>query len=173
MVNETQIAIAVSSCLLGHNVRYDGTNKYNDLMCSDICKQFHCVAVCPEYAVGLGVPRSPLKLVIENRQMRMLAVDAEHTDISDRVIKYADFFLEAYPKICGYIFKSKSPSCGLRNIPIFNGTGDVARKGQGVFSQRVTVLRPSLPVIDELGIQDKLLRTTFIRQIKEFAQQLN
>ena len=172
MVNETQIAIAVSSCLLGHNVRYDGNNKYNDLLVSDICKHFQCVAICPEYAIGLGVPRSPLQLVVENQQVRMLAVDVEHADISGRVIKYADFFLEAFPKICGYIFKSKSPSCGLRDIPIYNITGDVVQKGQGVFSQRVTGLRPSLPVIDELEIQDNHLRTAFTREVTEFAQQL-
>ena len=53
--------IMVSACLLGDNVKYDGTNnKNNELI--NFLKDYEVIKVCPECLGGLTIPRSPSEI---------------------------------------------------------------------------------------------------------------
>ena len=55
------IRLGISSCLLGQKVRYDGNHRHDQLHhrhAWEILSEF--VPVCPEVAIGLGVPRPPI-----------------------------------------------------------------------------------------------------------------
>ena len=90
-VAENRISLGVSSCLLGHKVRYDGDDKLNAIIEKDICTQFHCIPLCPEYAVGLGVPRNPVQLVQTNDSIHVLSVSDRSLNITALLQQYADF----------------------------------------------------------------------------------
>lgn len=56
---EKQITLGISSCLLGHKVRYNGGHKRSSFCVNTLDKFFHFEPVCPEMAIGLGTPESP------------------------------------------------------------------------------------------------------------------
>ena len=58
---EGTIRIAVSSCLLGKEVRFDGVHK-RDRFITDLFGSFvEWVPVCPEVEVGMATPRPALR----------------------------------------------------------------------------------------------------------------
>ena len=114
------IILGVSSCLLGHNVRYNGEHKLNQIIAHTICSQFQCIAICPEYAIGLGVPRKPVQLVKNENKVKVLGVEEPNKDITQSILHYADCILSIHPNLCGYIFKARSPSCGVTDTPVFD-----------------------------------------------------
>lgn len=57
-----RIRIAISSCLLGEKVRFDGGHKRAAYVTEVLANYFDLVPVCPEVAIGMGVPREPIHL---------------------------------------------------------------------------------------------------------------
>ena len=168
----TNYAIAVSSCLLGHKIRYDGNDKRNKVVEEEICNRFSCIPVCPEYAIGLGVPRHPVHLVQIGGSIRVLGVSDSSQDITDLLGDYADFVCNSLPQICGYIFKARSPSCGLIDTPVFNERNDEISKGRGAYASRIALRKPTLPVIDEIHLAVPAMRIDFIQRVENYARHL-
>ena len=54
--------IFVSACLLGENCKYNGGNNYSEKV-ADFIKGHEVVALCPEVAGGLPVPRACAEIV--------------------------------------------------------------------------------------------------------------
>ncbi|WP_455367057.1 DUF523 domain-containing protein, partial [Kaarinaea lacus] len=77
-----KIHIGVSSCLLGHKVRYDGQGKKHSYVLK-LCEQFTCIAICPEYAIDLGVPRPPLHLVQLTNGIHARGIANPKQDVTD------------------------------------------------------------------------------------------
>ena len=107
--------IMVSACLLGNNVKYDGTNnKKDDLI--NFLKDFEVISVCPECLGGLSIPRSPSEIVGER------VINKEGLDVTNEFILGANKTLaiakENNIKIA--ILKKNSPSCGSNYI--YDGT---------------------------------------------------
>lgn len=125
--------IAISACLAGQQVRYDGASKSLPEM--DLFEQqFQLVAICPEVGAGLGVPRPPVQLVQTALGLRALGRDDASLDVSDHLIAYRQSScsdLSAQP-ISGYIFKSRSPSCGLHSTPVFDDKGQLLHLSSGL-----------------------------------------
>ena len=110
-----KIKIAVSSCLLGEAVRYDGTDKYIEKI-TELAAEYTLVSLCPEMAVGMGVPRPPIHLVEVNNEIQVLAVDDSSKNMTKLLSEYGREVAVEYKDICGYIFKKNSPSCGTKNV---------------------------------------------------------
>ncbi|MGD8592340.1 MAG: 2-thiouracil desulfurase family protein [Gammaproteobacteria bacterium] len=169
---ENRISLGVSSCLLGHKVRYDGDDKLNAIIEKDICTQFHCIPLCPEYAVGLGVPRNPVQLVQTNDSIHVLSVSDRSLNITALLQQYADFVSTALPQLSGYIFKARSPSCGLTDTPIHDSNNRVIGTGRGMYAGQITHRNNTLPVIDEIQLADPARRREFIRRVQSYCLQL-
>ena len=167
-----RIAIGVSSCLLGHKVRYDGSDKRNSIVGNQICNYFDCRPICPEYAIGLGVPRDPIQLVKLDTGIRALKVADKTIDVTYPLVQYAAYVFNALPQICGYVFKARSPSCGLTDTPIYNQSGDVNAKGRGVYANQICELKNSLPVIDEIQLAILEARQEFIREVERYSRSI-
>lgn len=58
-----QAKIAISACLLGAEVRFNGGHKESRLCSRALTQHFEFVPLCPEVAIGLGIPRQPVRLV--------------------------------------------------------------------------------------------------------------
>ena len=164
------ITVAVSSCLMGHKVRFDGADKRSAIVELEICGRFRCVPLCPEYAIGLGVPRAPIQLVRDGDDIRVLGVSNNAMDVTLSLQKYADFISSTLPQICGYVFKARSPSCGLQDTPVFDLHGIEIDKRGGAYASQIVDLVQNLPVIDEIQLEDMQLRTKFIKKVEDYAQ---
>jgi uncharacterized protein YbgA (DUF1722 family) len=66
----------------------------------------------------------------------------------------------------GYVFKAKSPSCGIRAIPRYREDGRAAdHAGRGLYASRVLSAFPLLAVEDEGRLADPGLREAFVERI--------
>lgn len=165
----SKIAVAVSSCLVGHKVRYDGNDKKSDIVQNTLCDYFDCRPICPEIAIGLGVPREPIQIVKIDNELRVLGVNEKTIDVTDALVRYADFICDVLPEICGFIFKSRSPSCGLFDVPIFNKYNLQIGSGAGIFASRICHGKATLPVIDEIGLAEPERLQNFIREVEYYS----
>ncbi len=145
--------VAISACLLGKAVRYDGRNKQHSLISNiflrQLKKQLEVIPFCPETAIGLGVPRDKIELVRQNDEsIRVLGV-VDHTwDVTEALQSYADTFLKQYPNLMYFIVKSRSPSCGYNSTPVFVNGLEVAM-GSGMFVQSLLHIKPDIKIINE------------------------
>jgi uncharacterized protein YbgA (DUF1722 family) len=65
--------------------------------------------------------------------------------------------------LCGFIFKSHSPSCGISGVKLFGYNGAPPRRcGIGVFARAAQNRFPLLPAADETGMRDPATREAFI-----------
>jgi len=173
MVEKPLIRLGVSSCLLGENVRYDGGHKLEPLLEKVFGAHVEWVSVCPEVAIGLGVPRN--KIQLENRDgMTKLIMPLTAADYTDPMIAYADDWLAGDGDgVYGMILKSKSPSCGIKGVKVAGaglGAGHgLAGQGRGIFSDTVALRVNGLPVIDEVGLKTLWIRELFISQVIDYA----
>lgn len=157
-----RITIAVSSCLLGENVRFDGGNKLSNVITSELGRHFSLLGVCPEMAIGMGVPRKPVQVVRIDNGLRVRGVEDSRVDVTDRLLAYASNFAKHHAGICGYVFKQRSPSCGLGETPLFNLQGQEIGLTDGLFAGMIKKLLPDLPLADELQIENTPTRNVFI-----------
>ncbi|MBT3922459.1 MAG: DUF523 domain-containing protein [Nitrospina sp.] len=166
---KVKFKIGVSSCLLGEPVRYNGEHKYNQAVIDLLGDRFEAMPVCPEVEMGMGVPREPVQIVMGNECL--VGVESgKHWDMNGFNSKKLDEL--AQQNLSGYIFKSRSPSCGPEGIPVYSETGQAqAETSAGVFAQAFMKSFPSLPVIDEEALQDRQTRENFIARVIEGAKQ--
>jgi uncharacterized protein YbbK (DUF523 family) len=163
--NTGEVTIAVSSCLLGENVRYDGGNKFSNIVTSELGRYFRLLGVCPEMAIGMGVPRKPVQVVQLNRELRVRGVEDARMDVTDQLYAYASNFTKQHTNICGYVFKQRSPSCGLGETPLFNEQGEEVGQTDGLFAGLIKKMMPDLPLIDEQQIENAQARDAFINAV--------
>ncbi|MEG3638905.1 YbgA family protein [Magnetococcus sp. PR-3] len=161
------ITLGVSQCLLGNEVRYDGGHKHDRYITHILSDHFQLKSLCPEVEAGLGIPREPMHLqqaeptprVISIRTLRDLT--APLTQWSEQ--KAASL---AQQRLCGFIFKSKSPSCGMQRVKQYTDQGmPVNSAGVGVFAQAFMAHNPMVPVEEEGRLRDAALRENFIERI--------
>ena len=158
--------IGISSCLLGQPVRYDGTDKRDDFICRTLSNQFELNPLCPEVSAGLGAPRPPVKLVGDIKHPQALGVEDATLNVTEALETFSHAWLHQPETISGYILKSRSPSCGLWDTPIFDGASDIQTKGAGIFARILTEHDPLLPVEDETGINNPARRKNFITRVE-------
>ncbi|TDD74322.1 DUF1722 domain-containing protein [Actinomadura darangshiensis] len=164
----------MSSCLLGAPVRYNGGHSRDRFLTGPLAAHVDWVSVCPEIEIGLGAPRPTLRLLSDGR----IVTRDETSDHTGAMTKLAEDRLPDLADIDGYVFKSRSPSCGLQNLPRYASgrPGErtdgqpVDRGGRGVFAALVTDALPELPVEEEGRLRDPVLREHFVERIFAHAR---
>jgi len=163
-----KIKIAVSSCLLGEAVRYDGTDKHIQVITQQLGNKYNLVSLCPEMAVGMGVPRPPIHLVETNTGIQVVGVANPANNVTKSLVSYANNVVNNNVEISGYIFKKHSPSCGTKNVKVMSSQGNYERRGQGIYAAAIMAALPSLPVIDEEEFLDQRLREVFLEKVENY-----
>jgi uncharacterized protein YbbK (DUF523 family) len=158
-----KIKMGISTCLLGEKVRYDGGHKLDRYITETLGQYFDYVPVCPEVEYGLPIPREALRLVGDPALPRLLTVRTG-IDHTDGMLEWAERKLgELEPEeLCGFIFKSRSPSSGLRGVKVYTASGMPSHSGTGIFANAFTRRNPLIPVTDDGRLHDPSLRETFI-----------
>src|SRR3954451_349326 len=86
--DDEPLRIGVSACLLGEEVRFDGGHKRERFVTDELGRYARFVPVCPEVAVGMGIPREPERLYRVGERTRMVAA-ASGKDRTERLEAYA------------------------------------------------------------------------------------
>jgi uncharacterized protein YbbK (DUF523 family) len=167
---DTGINIGISSCLLGHPVRYDGRHNYCASMIDQLRQHFRCIPICPEVEIGLGVPRAPIKLY-RGKCNQIQAINDDNQDLSTALRYYADYIQQLHPDLGGYVFKSRSPSCGKNSVSLLNKNDQEITKTSGVYCRRLSDLYEEMPMVEDIDLITKDQIKQFITQVKRYSQQ--
>ncbi len=160
------VALGVSTCLLGERVRYDGELKRDLFVRYTLGRWVEFVPICPEAECGFGVPREACYLAGDPSEPQMITCDTKR-DLTDIIISWSLRKLRRLREkdLRGFIFKSRSPSCGLGDVLLLTREGDWRREGTGIFAALFRRNFPDLPVIDERALKDRRLRRRFIEEV--------
>ncbi|WP_285589260.1 DUF523 and DUF1722 domain-containing protein [Herbidospora sp. NBRC 101105] len=160
--------VGVSSCLIGEPVRFNGGHSRDRFLAGELADHVDWVPFCPEIEAGLGTPRETLRLESRPEEGERLMLRKSRVDLTATMREVAGRRI-ATLEVDGYVFKSKSPSCGIHGIPVYEDDHPV-RRTRGVFAQRVIDAYPLLPVEDEGRLNDAVLREQFVERIFAHAR---
>lgn len=166
------VRIGISACLLGQKVRYNGGDKRAPSLLKAFGPIVEWVAVCPEVEIGLGVPREPIQLVRAGARAVRLRGARSRADHTVAMRRYAKQRLDelAALRLSGYILKSGSPSCGLRDVPVHDPDGPgPPRAGKGLFAAALLNRFPDLPIEEESRLADARCRKEFLQRVLAYA----
>jgi len=164
------IKVGISSCLLGNEVRYDGRHSRNTCILDSMSDLVELLPFCPEVAIGMSIPRPPINLVRIEGEIRVRGVHDKTHDVTDALNKYAMSLAEQFEDISGYIFKSRSPSCGLDDVDVYDGdTQQVIDTSSGQFAKIIAQQHPSLPIENELRLENETIRNDFIKRVQVYS----
>jgi uncharacterized protein YbbK (DUF523 family) len=163
-----KILLGVSACLLGENVRYDGGNSHDPFLTGTLGRYVEYVPVCPEVECGLTVPREAMRLEGDPGSPQLMTTITRQ-DMTDLLENWAHRRVNELEKnnLSGFIFKSRSPSCGMELVKLFNEEGAFLLKGAGLFARIFMAHFPLLPVEDEARLSDPYLRENFIKLVSD------
>ena len=162
-----KIRIGVSACLMGEKVRYDGQHKHDSYITGTLANWFDFVPVCPEFELGLGVPRETMRLEGDPEHPRLITHKTRR-DLTDSMLGWCGQRVQELEteNLCGFIFKSKSPSSGMERVKVYPlGGGMPQNKGRGLFANAFMKHFPLLPVEEEGRLNDNGIRENFIERV--------
>jgi len=160
------IRLGISTCLLGENVRYDGGHKLDRFLTDTLGQYVEYVPVCPEVECGLPIPRESMHLEGDPGSPRLVTLRTKQ-DMTERMVSWAEKRVVELEKegLCGFIFKSDSPSSGMERVRVYNEKGMPVKRGVGMFARIFMEHYPLLPVEDEGRLHDPKLRENFVERI--------
>jgi uncharacterized protein YbbK (DUF523 family) len=163
--------LGVSACLLGQKVRYDGGHKLDPFLADALGRYVEWVPVCPEVEMGLPVPRETMQLVGDPAAPRLVTTETG-VDYTERMQAWAAERLEqlAGMGLSGFVFKARSPSCGLLGVRIHGPGESPEGSGRGLFADAFARRFPRLPVEEEDRLQDARLCAAFVERIFEVTK---
>ena len=167
-LSTTKPRVAISACLCGRNVRYDGDNKLaiNNISL-ELLNKIEWVEICPEVYMGLGVPRPPMNLYKDSIGKYWLKEVDTQKDLTPLAYDKFQELLEGLGHIDAWVLKSKSPSCGYQSTPIYQMNSDNEYVlANGLFVECIFTSINNALVFDEKVFQS-------LDSYKEFLQKLN
>lgn len=169
---EEAIPLGISTCLLGENVRYNGGHKRDRFILHTLGDYFSYVPVCPEVECGMSIPRESMRLVGTEDEYRLITHKSKE-DKTEQMVAWAEKRLKELEtkELCGYIFKSKSPSSGLYRVKIYSPDGKrVWNTGSGIWAGMFAAHFPLIPVEEDGRLHDPALRENFIERVFVFKR---
>ena len=170
MERRPPIRIAVSGCLLGEAVRYDGGHRRSETVAGALGEAFELVSECPEVGIGLGVPRPKIRLERNPGETRLLGSRGEDLTplMDDYARQAATRFDEA--RVAGIVLKSRSPSCGMGDVKLHERGAVISEDGTGVFASRIAAALPEAPRISEVDLDNPVRRDHWLTRVFALAE---
>lgn len=167
---DKRLRIGISACLLGKKVRYDGSHKLNKSLKRWGQKRIRFIPVCPEVECGLSVPREPMVLRGNPENPRLVTINSG-IDYTAKLKKWIKEKLKVLKKenISGFIFKSRSPTCGLKSVKMKG----YRKKINGIFAMAIIKVFPEIPVAEDEKLIDSGSRRRFLKKVKAYNRLIN
>ena len=162
-----KIPVGVSACVVGEQVRFDGGHKRLTFAVDDLASWVRFEPVCPEMGIGLPVPRPALRLVKNSEgDIGLRFSDKREGDLTADMEAFARQRIRHFEHLCGYIVCTKSPSCGMERVRVYDADGKNNRKaGRGIYTRILMETFPWLPVEEDGRLHDPLIRENFVERI--------
>lgn len=159
-----RVAVAVSACLAGEKVRYDGIDKLLPVY-PLLRDALTLVSICPETGAGLGVPRPPVQLIERGGQVRAQGRENAALDVTSPLQIFAAHSLRQLLSehlLCGYVWKSRSPSCGFGSTPLLSADGVEMKRGSGIQADYFQRHLPYLSYSEETALETAASAASFV-----------
>ena len=158
--------IAISSCLVGNKVRYDGgskTFKWATTVLSEYA-DFH--PYCPEMEIGLPAPRKTIRLIDVNNQIELKTNAQSDDDLSGKMKELFEKTQNNFKDKDGIIVTVNSPSCGMERVKLYGENGMLINKQSvGVFTNELMKKYPLIPIEENGRLQDKAILKNFLERL--------
>lgn len=161
----SRIQLGVSACLVGQRVRYDGGDRQDRCVTAILGRLFQLIPLCPEVAIGLGTPRPPIRLQGAPDNPAAVTADDPPLDVGESLRAYGRRTADRLDGISGYIFKSRSPSCGVYGVKIHDHAGRAWAHGTGIYAREIMRALPMLPVEEEGRLNEPAIRENFLERV--------
>lgn len=157
--------IVVSKCLGFEACRYNG-QMAKDNFIEKLRSYVEFKTVCPEVAIGLNTPREAIRIVKDKEEL-ILYNPKNNEDYTKAMYEFSYDFLDNIKEVDGFILKSRSPSCGIKDVKIYNNVekGASSTKGRGIFGGVAVEIFPSIPIEDEGRLSDFKIREHFLTKL--------
>lgn len=162
--------VVISRCIEFYNCRYNGQIIRNEFV-KKLKSFVEFIPICPEFEIGLGIPRDPIR-IIEKENKRLLIQPSTDKDVTKKMDVFSDKFLGNLKDIDGFILKSQSPSCGIKDVKIYPKSKDSAPKSRdsGFFGEKVLEKYYFLAIEDEARLRNTAIKEHFLKKIYTFAR---
>ena len=157
--------VVVSKCIEFDHCRWNGL-----VIASDVVKLMRpyveFLPVCPEVEIGLGVPRDPIRIVSRKNEWQLYQ-PATDKDWTEPMQRFADTYLASLSDVDGFLLKSRSPSCGVKDVRVYHasGKGMATGKGIGFFAAGVVSRFGDLAMEDEGRLPNYGIREHFLTRV--------
>lgn len=160
--------VVISKCIGFERCRFDGS-MINSHEVDQFRPYIDFMPLCPEMGMGLTTPRESLRLIKAGDEQR-LVFTKNGVDMTEAMMR---FIKETYSNIKafqpdGFLLKSRSPSCGIKEVKVYNSIGKVpcvSSKAKGMFSGFMMESFPEVVFEDEGRISNFSIREKFYTMI--------
>ncbi|WP_459841630.1 YbgA family protein [Halanaerocella petrolearia] len=165
MVDFIKPVLVISRCLGFAPCRYNG-KQINDQFIEKLRDFVEIITVCPEVEIGLGVPRSPVRLVSVDDQLRLVQ-PANDRDVTGDMKEFSQDFFNSLTEVDGFILKNRSPSCGTNDSKVYQDIdGKIpVGKSSGLFSSYVQEEFSDLAIENEGRLKNFRIREDFLTRL--------
>ena len=161
--------VCVSECLEFSACRYNG-QKISNTFVHQLKSFCTLMPVCPEVAIGLGIPRDPIRIVrTEEKQFRLYQPSTQ-TDLTEKMNLFSESYLSSLKQIDGFLMKASSPSCGVKGVAIYVNEKKIPEKRDGLFTENVKRSYPYIPIEDEGRLNNYHIRENYLIRIFTLAK---
>lgn len=161
---QPSIRIGVSACLLGHGVRFDGGHKRNRFIIDKLSHFAELIPVCPEVGAGLGTPRETIRQSVASGSLRVVG-SRSGIDHTDALQSFSERAVSNLGGLCGFVLQSRSPTCGMERVRVYDAGGVPKKNGVGVFAAALMSAYPELPLEEDGRLCDPMLRESFLAAV--------
>ena len=164
-MNISKPRIVVSKCLEFDACRYNGL-PINDSIIRSLKEYVEFIPICPEVEIGLGTPRDPIRLIYQEKKIKLVQPSTKK-DITIKMKKFSDEYVNSLGPIDGFILKNKSPSCGIYGIKVYDDIdkSSVKFKDKGLFAKSILSHFSNFPIEEEGRLKNKGIREHFFTAI--------
>ncbi|MBS3811396.1 MAG: DUF523 and DUF1722 domain-containing protein [Halanaerobiales bacterium] len=162
--------IVISKCL-GFAACYYSGQIFNIKFIDKLGEFVEFKPVCPELEIGLGVPRPTIRIVKDKEEIRLIQPKTKE-DLTKKMNDFSEKFLNKFDYIDGFIFKSRSPSCGFKDIKVYPSLNGMVinKEGVGLFAKKAMNVYPKAVVESEGRLNNLRLREHFLSKLYTLAE---
>jgi uncharacterized protein YbgA (DUF1722 family)/uncharacterized protein YbbK (DUF523 family) len=157
--------VIISKCIEFDRCRYNA-----QMISSDFVKKlkphFNFITVCPEVEIGLGIPRSSVRVVLTNKKKELIQ-SKSNKNLTREMNNFSKNFFKNIDNLDGFILKSRSPSCGIKDVKIYptkEKSAPIYRES-GFFGEYVLNKYSDFAIEDEARLRNPAIREHFLRKI--------
>lgn len=161
--------VVVSKCLEFEHCRYNGDMIRSPIV-AKLKEYVDFLPVCAEVEIGLGIPRKPVRIVLDKGEYRLVQ-PATGKDVTEDMKTFCTDFLDVVVDVDGFILKFRSPSCGIKDVKVYSAASNLGaiEKTSGFFGGAILKRYHFLPIEDEGRLRNARIKEHFLTKLFTFA----